>query len=69
MKLPRDKRTIVQQRTLINLDQHYQAFMSMGGDLRHAKEKEIKNVIDDIYFNIDLDQVSCKWYTKQIIPQ
>ena len=43
--------------------------MSMGGDLRHAKEKEIKNVIDDIYFNIDLDQVSCKWYTKQIIPQ
>ena len=43
-------------RNLTNMDQDLKKFREVyGGMLKHAKETN--NVIDDIYFNIPIDQV------------
>jgi hypothetical protein len=57
MKIPKDER-VTTKRSLQQLQENLEAFQMKGSNLKYAKEKEIRNVIDDIYFNIPLDQVN-----------
>ena len=48
-------RTGVELRTLESMREHLQNFKEAGGDPKNAKH--FFNVIDEIHFNISLDQV------------
>ena len=54
MKIPKDKRNST-KRTLHSLETDLAAFREAGGNLKHAKQ--YNSVIDDVYFNISIDQL------------
>ena len=61
MKIPKDKRNSTKH-TLHSLETDLATSREAGGNLKHAKQ--YNNVIDDVYFNISIDQV-INYYNKR----
>ena len=56
LKLPRDNRGRSTSRTLSSIKGDYERFCANGSNIKRAKQ--FNNVIDALFFDIDLDQVS-----------
>ena len=55
MQLPEISRSHIQTRSLSNLKEHLQSFRDAGSNPKSAKNHF--NVIDEVHFNIPIDQV------------
>ena len=56
MQLPEGRREKCKRRTLESLRKDLQAFIAAGNDIKNAKD--FNNVIDEVIFNVELDQVN-----------